>query len=216
MVLERSWDLLISGLLVVAILFTPQFGSFILDNVANPIISRLSISSVAIFAILSTIVIIAIVLAIKNRDVYRQSFGAYKVWRYIDKGVDGMKSILKMEQKGRFIVYTVLIQLLYWLQMVCVIYALPFASQLTLYDALFLMVVGSVGWLVPVQGGFGAYHFLVSMTLVPIYGFTQQEGLIFATVSHETQIAQMLIFGLISLFSISFLWKRLAGRDRQY
>jgi len=76
-------------------------------------------------------------------------------------------------------------------------------------DALFLMVVGSLGWVVPVQGGFGAYHFIVSMTLVPIYGVTQSTGLIFATISHESQVVQMIICGIISLISVAVYKKKI-------
>ena len=80
---------------------------------------------------------------------------------------------------------------------------------MTGFDALFLMVVGSLGWVVPVQGGFGAYHFIVSMTLVPVYGFDKSTGLIFATLSHESQIVQMLLCGLISLVSWAIYRRKL-------
>ena len=93
--------------------------------------------------------------------------------------------------------------------------AFPNADGLTGLDALFLMVVGALGWVVPVQGGFGAYHFIVSMTLVPIYGFDKSTGLIFATLSHESQIVQMLLCGLISLVSWYFYRKKLKTHTSQ-
>ena len=82
-------------------------------------------------------------------------------------------------------------------------------------DALFLMVVGALGWVVPVQGGFGAYHFIVSMTLVPIYGFDKSTGLIFATLSHESQIVQMLLCGLLALISWAFYRRKLKTNTLQ-
>ena len=36
---------------------------------------------------------------------------------------------------------------------------------------------------------------------MPIYGFEKQTGLVFATISHESQIVQMLLCGLIALAS---------------
>ena len=47
------------------------------------------------------------------------------------------------------------------------------------------------------------------MTLVPIYGFDKSTGLIFATLSHESQIVQMLLCGLISLVSWYFYRRKM-------
>ena len=77
------------------------------------------------------------------------------------------------------------------------------------------MVVGSLGWVVPVQGGFGAYHFIVTMTLMPVYGFDRPTGLLFATLSHESQIVQMLLCGLISLVSWTLYRRKLKNNAIQ-
>lgn len=68
-------------------------------------------------------------------------------------------------------------------------------SGLTIIDALFLSLVGSLGWIVPVPGGFGAFHFIVSLALSTIYGIPFEMGIIFATLSHESQAVTMLLFG---------------------
>ena len=106
-----------------------------------------------------------------------------------------------MKNKWGFFAYTLIIWIGYWLCSLWTMRALPAFDALDGWDALFLMVVGSLGWIVPVQGGFGAYHFIVAMTLMPVYGMDKQTGLLFATVSHESQIVQMLLCGLISLVS---------------
>jgi hypothetical protein len=49
----------------------------------------------------------------------------------------------------------------------------------------------------------------VAMTLVPIYGFDKETGLVFATLSHESQIVQMLLCGLIALLSWTIYRKKL-------
>ena len=38
------------------------------------------------------------------------------------------------------------------------------------------MVVGSFGWVVPVQGNIVAFHFIVTLALVAVYGLTQPAG----------------------------------------
>ena len=64
------------------------------------------------------------------------------------------------------------------------------------------MVVGSLGWIVPVQGGIGAYHFILSLAMSSIYSIPRTSGVIFATISHESQALTMLLCGAVSLTAI--------------
>jgi hypothetical protein len=86
--------------------------------------------------------------------------------------------------------------------------ALPATSSLTAADGLLLMVLGSLGWIVPVPGGFGSFHTLVAWGLM-MYGISFEEGVIFATLSHETQVLVMVFFGLIALFAVSLTKNKL-------
>jgi hypothetical protein len=86
--------------------------------------------------------------------------------------------------------------------------AFPATSVLTLADGLLLLILGSLGWIVPVPGGFGSFHTLVAWGLV-MYGFSDKEGVIFATLSHETQLLVMVFFGLIALISVSLTKNKL-------
>ena len=65
-------------------------------------------------------------------------------------------------------------------------------------DALFLMLVGSLSSLVPVPGGFGAFHYIVALALSTVYGIPFGVGIIFATLSHESQTLTMIICGTAS------------------
>lgn len=76
--------------------------------------------------------------------------------------------------------------------------------HLDLVDAFFLMVVGSVSSLVPVPGGFGAYHYLLSLALSTVYGIPMATGLIFATLSHESQALIQIICGAGSYIAETF------------
>jgi len=51
---------------------------------------------------------------------------------------------------------------------------------------------------VPVQGGIGAYHLLVSQGLA-LYGIEQQHALAFATMVHTSQTLLVILLGGISL-----------------
>ena len=77
-------------------------------------------------------------------------------------------------------------------------------------DALFLMMVGSFGWVIPVQGGIGAYHLIISLALASVYGISQTTGVIFATISHESQALTMLVCGVISLISFTLSKRKIS------
>jgi hypothetical protein len=60
------------------------------------------------------------------------------------------------------------------------------------------MVIASYGMVVPVQGGFGAFHLITAMGL-GIFGISQEDGLVFATIAHESQTILLVTLGVISM-----------------
>jgi len=86
----------------------------------------------------------------------------------------------------------------YWLSTWLLVLSLPATAQLGLIDALFILTIGSLGMSVPVQGGIGAYHAIVSLGLL-LFGLTREEGLAFAIISHESQMIGIILLGCVSL-----------------
>ena len=58
------------------------------------------------------------------------------------------------------------------------------------------MVFGGIGFVVPVQGGIGAYHYIVRETMM-VYGLSEEQGLSFATLCHGAQIGGIIVFGAL-------------------
>lgn len=125
-----------------------------------------------------------------------------KIWGLSVGLGQGLTSCLRMERKWMFLIYTALIWASYWLMAVSIMRAVPELDSLNLVDALFLSLAGSLGWVVPVPGGIGAFHFVVSLALSSIYALPMAQGIVFATLSHESQAITMLLFG-----GFSFLWE---------
>lgn len=195
-VIERTWDLLCIVLAVLPLFFVGRFRDFLVEKMFAPAAQSMPFSWFWLGVILlAVLVALFFVLRAFRHKIAETKAGAalIRFWKGL---VEGFKAGFRMERKWAFFGYTLLIWASYWLCCLWTIYAFPGTESLTGLDALFLMVVGSLGWVVPVQGGFGAYHFLVTMTLVPIYGFAESTGLAFATISHESQIVQMLVCGL--------------------
>ena len=128
---------------------------------------------------------------------YRQTNGfCRKVWGLFSGILQGFASCLKMQQKWLFFAYTAAIWLTYWLMAACTMWAAPFLDGLGIVDALFLSLVGGVGFAVPVPGGIGAFHFVISLALSAIYGVPVETGIIYATLSHTSQAITQILFGL--------------------
>lgn len=213
-VIERTWDMLCMLLAAVPLLFFGRFRDFLLEKMFKTAAGSMSVGWfwIVLIAVAAITGLVFLVRANRAR-IGRSRTGA--AFLQFFKGLGGgIKAGFRMERKWAFFGYTLLIWAAYWLCSLWTIRAFPAADGLDGLDALFLMAVGSLGWIVPVQGGFGAYHFIVAMTLVPIYGFDKSTGLIFATLSHESQIVQMLLCGLVSLVSWSFYRRKLKMKIR--
>ena len=112
--------------------------------------------------------------------------------------IDGLKSIYTMKRRWNFIFHSIVIWGSYWLMTFAALFALPATSELQLIDALFLLVVGSFGFIVPVQGGIGAYHYIVTLGLT-LYAVPREDGLSYATLTHGSQMIMIISLGLLSM-----------------
>ena len=181
-VLERSWELLVMLLLLAVVVVGGfnRFGGFFVEQIWTPMTERFDSGAwwiVALFAALS-------------------GFGLYALWRFrktnalcmkvwgIFRGIlQGFASCMKMEKKWLFFAYTATIWILYWIMAASTMWAVPFMDELDLIDALFLSLVGGLGFAVPVPGGIGAFHFIISLTLATMYGVPTELGIVYATLS---------------------------------
>ena len=196
-ILERSWDILMLGLLVVLLLAFKwsEFGSFFIDSVLEPVAGRLNVSLWLVAGVLAAVVAggIAAVFAFREKSGF-----CNKVASFVKGLGQGVTSCLKMRGKGLFLVLTVVLWFLFLMMSFFIVKALPVDYGLTMVDALFIMLVGSVAGIVPVPGGFGAFHYLVAIALQTVYGIPFEMGIIFATLSHESQAITMMACGVVS------------------
>jgi hypothetical protein len=119
-----------------------------------------------------------------------------KVWKIFKGLLQGFASCLKMEKKWLFFAYTALVWITYWFMAASTVWAAPFLADLDMIDALFLSLVGGLGFAVPDPGGIGAFHFIIGRALSVIYGLPMEMGIIYATISHTSQAITQILFGL--------------------
>lgn len=113
----------------------------------------------------------------------------------------GLFSVMKVKNKTMFILYTLVIWALYFLSTYLCFFALDSTVHLGWKEGLFILVAGGLGMSAPVQGGIGAYHYIVSQALI-LFGVAETDGITYATLVHTYQMLLIIVLGLISLFMI--------------
>ena len=196
-VLERSWELLVMLLLLVVVVVGgfKRFGGFFMEQIWNPMAARLDFSIWWIVVILVLAAAGSMLLLWRYRNTNRFCI---KVWGIFKGILQGFSSCMRMEKKWLFFAYTAFIWMTYWLMAASIMWAAPFLEGLDLIDALFLSLVGGLSFAVPVPGGIGAFHFIISLALSVIYGIPMEMGIIYATLSHTSQAITQILFGLAS------------------
>lgn len=125
---------------------------------------------------------------------------------------NGLTSIFRVKQQFYFWGSTLLIWIMYFLMSYVVFYSIDATSELGWRAALSLLVMGGLAMSAPVQGGIGAYHYLVSALLI-YYGIGKDDGLFFAFILHSSQTVLVIVGGLISLLVVWGIQKKLSAKS---
>lgn len=129
-----------------------------------------------------------------------------KIIGFIDGIFQGLTSVFKMKQKGKFILYTLGIWISYYFAAYLVCFALPETSDFTLADGFFIIVVGTLGMIIPASGGIGAFNLAMKYGFMALFlsvgksaDLGGEMGLTYSFISLPLQICIMLVMGLISI-----------------
>ena len=210
-IMERIIDLvMVTILLVLLIVFRFDFfGTWLNENIFNPLVSKLNQTIggtwiLLVFLIGIPFALIAIYYAFRNRLTDVKFIR--KIKSFIKGIFDGLKTIYKLKRRWAFILHSILIWFCYWAMTYGAVFALTETSVLKPIDALFLLIVGSFGFIVPAQGGIGAYHYVTALGLT-LYNIPREAGLTYATLTHGAQMIMLIVLGLLS-FMILFSFQR--------
>ncbi|MCY1663077.1 lysylphosphatidylglycerol synthase transmembrane domain-containing protein [Chryseobacterium sp. SL1] len=129
-----------------------------------------------------------------------------KIIKFIDGILDGLTSVFKLKQKGKFILYTIGIWVSYYFAAYLVCFALPETSDFTFDDGFLILVVGTFGMIIPASGGIGAFNLAMKYGFMALFismgksgELGGEVGLTYSFISLPLQICIMLVMGLISI-----------------
>ena len=203
-IVERIMDVLMLFLLLLAVaaLEFHLIGGFLYDTIAAPLMSKFQNLNLPLVAGALVIGIAAILTYFYFSKHSGKSKAIFEKINLLLKGVvDGIKSIAKMKNKSLFIFHTLFIWVMYF-------FALDSTSMLDAKAGLFILVIGGLGMSAPVQGGIGAFHFIVSRGLM-LYGISETEGIVYATIVHGYQTILVLVLGAIGFFVLMATGRRI-------
>ncbi len=208
-ILERVIDFImlftVTGLTIV--LKLDLFGAFFYDLFYERLKNSLGLGPLILILVVGLLMlVVGWYLFKKYMHKYQFTQKIYTFWLGIK---EGLKSVGKLKKKRTFVAYTLIIWILYFFMTYVCFFSLSTTAHLTLVDGLFILAVGGFGMAVPVNGGVGAYHIVVSLGL-GILGIAQGPALSFAAIVHTSQTILTMFAGSISLVWIYFL-----GRKKQ-
>ncbi|MFO7865084.1 MAG: lysylphosphatidylglycerol synthase transmembrane domain-containing protein [Salinivirgaceae bacterium] len=200
---ERLIDLImLAGITVIAV--GVQFNVFELFVTENPAISA-NVKSLFDSGIIIGSIVAFGIAAIVLYFTYRKKLNQYKLVRRFNEKVttlkDGLLSVRNVEKKGLFALYTVIIWIFYYGMLYVCFFSFSFMDSLGPLEALVLFVLGSYGMVAPVQGGIGAYHFMVISGLV-IYGVADSDARLFALIAWGSQTLMIIGMGILSYVAL--------------
>lgn len=151
-------------------------------------------------------IVLGSVLFFKLKEKFRKIKIFGKIIDFLEGIFAGLSSILKLRSKGKFILQSLAIWVCYYFAAYLVCFALPETSNFTFADGFFIIVVGTLGMMVPASGGIGAFHFALKLGISALFlsmGKSAEEGaeigLSYAFLSHTMQLVIMLVMGIISI-----------------
>lgn len=206
-VVDRVWDALTLFLLLGVMLallwnrYGRMLGETLFGNAA---------SSLIVWGLLFGLLILGILACWLIWKYRERSRLCGKLWGFVAGMLEGFKACLRMKGAWKFFALTAGIWALYWGMISCIVLALPLPELAGIgpMDTLLLMLVGSIVAIIPVPGAFGTYHAAIALTLSAVCGLPYADfaavGILFATLSHESQLLTQVLFGTGSFLHESF------------
>lgn len=197
---ERIVDLItLLVLVLISLLMYPQILLGIFNFTALIALVQAKLWLVGLVLFLS-FAFLALIVKFTKKDsplVLRLKGLIQKLWK-------GFLSIKHIKDPLSFVFFTVLIWVFYIASTYIGFKMLQQTVALTFFDALLTVVAASFGMVAPIQGGIGAFHFMVSSCLI-LLGIKGSTALVYATVLHAAQTLLTALFGLLALMpSLNF------------
>ena len=197
------------------------FGTVISERVID-FVFLISLTAVAIFGNMDAFLGLAENIAVPSVEgiwpyalgIFGVAFASYmwrkkivqlpiwnKVWTFLRGVVEGLMSIRKMQRKGAFLAHTFFIWFMYFGMAWVILKSVDAVSDISVLQAIFIMVAGGFGMVMPAPGGIGAYHWAVMLGFAAL-GYNKELGFAVANVIWVTQTLMIMVTGGIAYLAL--------------
>ena len=198
-VAERAIDL-VSLLTVMCISLVISFKQ-LKDIFEVTILANLNPWAIQVLAWSSLLLILLLglfIITIKRSNAFQGYIWLSKVQLFLQGVLQGINSIRVLNTKKTTLVLTICMWVLYYLAGYVGVWAIAETANLGWMAGLSMLAMSSISLTLPIQGGIGAYHLLVSSTLMA-YGVSKESSMLYVTLMHSTQLLITFFVGSISL-----------------
>ena len=206
-IVERAFDLLMSALLLCLLLLLRfgEVGAFLAENIMQPAMNKISgMRHIGWLIAIATLIALAFFVFFRIFRTQLSKISALRKIKELIRGViKGIQSAYRVQNFGLFVALNFLVFGMYFLQTYVMFFAVESTSSLGLGDALFILVLSTLAFIIPVQGAIGAYHWIISMGLT-IFGLTRDQGMVYATISHSVTSVLFILLGTMSLIFVFY------------
>lgn len=166
----------------------PAFAQ-LLDGAVLPDLSNL-------IALGGSVLVITGLIVWKRKTILALPF-AKRITEFLAGVWNGLNSIRRIKQKGRFLAHTFFIWFMYFFMAWVIFKSFDAVQEITVLQALFIMVAGVFGMVIPAPGGVGSYQWAVMSGFMAL-GYAKSLGLAVANIIWFTQSAMIMIMGGIA------------------
>lgn len=202
-VTERVIDMIILLSLTVVVVITQfrQIGIFLDNN--KEIKDKLEALFHSSWMLLFVVVLVVVTIVVWKFFLKDRLQG--KIRSFILGLKEGLLTVKDVKCKWLFIAHSLFIWLMYFLMFYVCFFCFQFTSHLGILVGLTIFVLSSYGMVAPVQGGIGAWHFMVIAALMIYLPHTpniESMAKTFALLTHSSMTLLYIIVGVISVIAL--------------
>ncbi len=154
-------------------------------------------------AVIGGVLLLTVGVALfRNLERLRQNAFFNKGVVFVKGLLAGVFSVLKLENKGVFLLHTVFTWTVYYLMDYLAFRCFPGTYTLDMKAGLAVLTFGAFGMAAPVAGGIGPFHVMVQGILL-VYGISKEAGIAYALVVHGAQTLLVVLMGAISFVAVA-------------
>ena len=198
---ERLTDLVILLMIFIALVIW-KFELFVkILHLPEISLQNLDLQTTLVIAGIAAIVMVAAVTVVRKFNLFEKFRAKLSKFKFDVK--KGFTSLRHVENKTLYFTLSVLYYVTTFFMFYILFFALPATSGLSFSAAVFTFGVATLAFLLPIQAGIGAWHFLVIQCLL-LFGIDSETGKAFSLIAHAATNLVNIPLGAIAFGILAF------------